>query len=73
MLKKVYSCDICSDEKEPIDLLGLRFSNNTDFVIGYAQSTDGKHICIDCLVQIRHGELPKMADDRLVQAIARHG
>jgi hypothetical protein len=53
MLTKQYSCDICDEKMPAIELWGIRFTNNRDFKLGPAASTDGKHICEKCLVQLR--------------------
>lgn len=53
MMTKIYKCDLCRDVKQPAELRGLRFSTNTKFKIDTAYSTDGTHICITCLDQLR--------------------
>ena len=52
MMKKIYSCDICRDEKSVGQLIGCNFSNMTKFKLDTPRSTDGTHICKDCLQQI---------------------
>ena len=51
-MKKVYSCNICSDEMPANNLIGLRFSNLKQFKFSHARQTDGIHICKGCLKQI---------------------
>jgi hypothetical protein len=62
VLEKIYSCDICRERHKPIELWGIRFTNNRDFQLGPAAATDGKHICERCLLQLR--TLPTPADGR---------
>ena len=52
-MKKVYTCDICREEKSPGQLIGCIFSNFKTFELGSAHRTDGVHICKDCLKQIK--------------------
>lgn len=58
MLKHLYSCDICRDPKQPIELWGIKFIGNKDFVISNCRSTDGIHICDPCLTLLRQLPLP---------------
>ncbi len=51
-MKKIYSCDICRDEKSVGQLIGCNFSGMHKFKLDTARSTDGTHICKDCLQQI---------------------
>jgi hypothetical protein len=51
--REIYSCDICGDEKNPVDLLGLKFSGMQDFKVTNARATDGKHLCLRCARQIK--------------------
>jgi hypothetical protein len=68
VLRNIYSCDICGDEKPVADLVGLRFRNMREFQIDGPRTTDGKHLCIDCLIQIRYGRLPDSVDRKKVAA-----
>jgi len=52
-MKKVYSCNICREEKKPDTLKGLNFSGMAKFKIDEARSTDGVHICLSCLSQLK--------------------
>ena len=52
-VKKVYKCNICRDEKITPELMGVMFSGNTVFTLGMPSSTDGVHICFDCLKQLK--------------------
>ncbi len=52
-MKKVYSCDICHHVKDPSVLIGLKFSNLTDFKFAMVNSTDGTHICDKCMLQLK--------------------
>jgi hypothetical protein len=52
MMKRIYSCDICSEEKSRGQLIGFNFSNMVKFTLASADTTDGKHICKECLKQI---------------------
>lgn len=48
MKREIYSCDICGDEKSPVDLIGLHFYRMQDFKLSNARTTDGKHLCVRC-------------------------
>lgn len=53
--RKEFWCDICDKVFEfgaPYNLVGLRFTNTSDFVLDSADTTDGKHICQSCLKSI---------------------
>lgn len=52
-MKKIYNCDICRDEMDRNKLIGLNFIDNKQFKFDKPTSTDGVHICIQCLVQIK--------------------
>lgn len=52
MKREIYSCDICGDENNPVDLIGLRFSDMQDFKLSGARATDGKHLCVRCARQL---------------------
>jgi len=52
-VKKVYTCNICRDGKETPELMGVMFSVNNIFTLGMPSSTDGVHICFDCLKQLK--------------------
>ena len=51
-MKKVYTCNICEEEKEPSELHGCKFINNQDFNLVRASEVDGAHICDLCLEQM---------------------
>lgn len=51
--KKIYNCDICRDEKDPDILFGIFFSDLRTFTISSARSTDGVHICVGCMQQLK--------------------
>jgi hypothetical protein len=51
--KRVYTCDICRSEKSPGQLIGCNFTNMTQFKLATVYSTDGVHICKDCLKQLK--------------------
>ena len=49
MLKKMYKCDICSDEiTDTTKAYGINFSSLNKFKIDSVKSTEGKHICFRC-------------------------
>ncbi len=51
--KKIYNCDTCRDVKKVHELYGLNFKNLTEFTIDRAESTEGVHICKNCIRQIQ--------------------
>ena len=51
--KIIYNCDICNEKKNFDELVGLNFINMTKFKFDTARSTDGVHICLSCLQQIK--------------------
>jgi hypothetical protein len=53
MMKKIYSCELCREKKDPEQLYGLHFSNLYEFKLTDARKTDGQHICLDCLRQLK--------------------
>jgi hypothetical protein len=54
-MKRVYKCDLCSEEvKNPDFLFGLHFSNMHDFTLGGFGCTEGKHICYNCAWILRN-------------------
>jgi len=56
MVKRVYSCDIHRGEvQDPNKLRGINFKGiaSNQFKIDTYNSTDGVHICIECLKQLR--------------------
>lgn len=57
-MKMVYNCDICREEKKPNDLVGLNFVSNTKFKLDSFQSTDGVHICKNCIQQLEEQLCP---------------
>lgn len=57
-MKKVYSCNICREEKSPEQLIGCNFLSMTKFKLDTARSTDGTHICKDCLKQLKEQTPP---------------
>lgn len=53
MTKKVtFHCDICSEQTDPLRIFGVRFSDNHNFKLDGASTTDGKHLCEKCAEQI---------------------
>jgi hypothetical protein len=48
-MKKIYSCNLCNEEKAPEEMMGLKFSNLVLFKLESTRSTDGQHICFGCL------------------------
>lgn len=52
-MKKVYTCDICRDPVEVQFLKGVNFSGMKKFKLDMPQSTEGVHICIPCLRQLK--------------------
>lgn len=52
MLKQIYSCEICRDEKRLSELIGLKFSGMTSFKFSSPKHTNGIHICRPCIKQI---------------------
>lgn len=53
MLEKVYSCNLCHEKVRDQNLMGVRFKNNYEFVLDEARTTDGTHICMRCLDQLK--------------------
>lgn len=53
MMTRVYTCNICSEGKEPKDMYGIRWGDIDVFVIDEAQSTDGFHICVGCMSNLK--------------------
>lgn len=51
--KIIYNCDICRENKNHAELIGLNFSGMKEFKFDTAASTDGVHICMDCIRQIK--------------------
>jgi hypothetical protein len=51
-MKKLYSCNICRDERNPDFLVGMNFKGTNNFVIDYTRSTDGAHVCFSCMDQM---------------------
>lgn len=58
MMRKIYTCEICRDQKPPMELYGIHFTSTKDFDIRHAASTDGVHICEHCIHQLRELPLP---------------
>jgi hypothetical protein len=58
-MKQVYNCDICREEKSPGQLIGCNFIGMTKFKLDTARSTDGVHICKDCLKQLKE-QIPQV-------------
>lgn len=58
MLKLIYSCEICREQKQKQELLGCKFSDMHKFKFSDAGDTDGVHICMECLDILRE-ELEK--------------
>ena len=66
-LHKTYSCNLCHEKAEEDTpakghLFGLRFTNNHDFKIGEARTTDGTHVCWSCIKQIVE-QMRQVVDD----------
>lgn len=54
MSKKItYTCDICRDETPKQQVMGCNFSGMKKFKLDTPESTDGVHICMSCLDQLR--------------------
>lgn len=51
--KAIYHCDLCHEETLKGNLRGLRFTNLREFVLSDPEHTQGTHICIACLEQLR--------------------
>lgn len=65
MKKVTYSCDICRDETPKERLYGCHFTDLKNFKLKSADSTDGVHICVDCLDQIKEQVLkPREKEER---------
>ncbi len=58
-MKKAYNCDICRENKPPTELMGCNFSSMSAFKLDTAHSTDGVHLCKDCLKQLKE-QLPHL-------------
>jgi len=52
--KIIYSCDICREEMHKSKLHGCNFSGMKTFKLDTASSTDGIHICEDCLLILKN-------------------
>lgn len=52
-MKEVYNCDICREVKSKGQLIGCNFKNMKEFKLDVPQSTQGVHICKDCLKQLK--------------------
>jgi hypothetical protein len=53
MIKTYYFCDICGEQKETKELLGVKFSTFGKFILDHPKSTEGKHICLDCSLLLK--------------------
>jgi len=51
--RAIYKCDVCREDTPKGDLMGVRFSGLRDFKLSTPESTDGTHICMRCLGQLR--------------------
>ncbi len=51
--KAVYTCDICREDALKANIRGCNFSGMRTFKISDAESTQGVHICIGCLDQLK--------------------
>ena len=52
-MKKIYTCNLCLEQRDPSIMRGLHFSNMTDFTITKPDKTDGTHVCLKCLQQLK--------------------
>lgn len=53
--RKIFWCDLCREEFKPEklgELYGLNFTNNWQFKVDSARSTDGQHVCHSCAAQL---------------------
>ncbi|HXR93741.1 MAG TPA: hypothetical protein VN750_26045 [Steroidobacteraceae bacterium] len=57
--RAVYKCDICREETLKANLMGCHFTDLRQFKLMDAESTQGVHICIMCLDQLRAQLAPK--------------
>lgn len=57
--RAIYSCDICREETLKANLMGCNFSGMRTFKLAEAESTNGVHICVACLDQLREQLAPK--------------
>lgn len=51
--RAIYKCDICRDDTAKEHTIGVCFSNLKVFKLRGPESTQGTHICIGCLEQLR--------------------
>lgn len=61
MMKREYSCDICRDPKPKAVLHGVHFLDLRKFDLRDADSTEGVHICTQCLRQLSVQASPALA------------
>lgn len=59
--RAIYRCDICREDTLKANLLGCHFTDLRQFTLMEAESTQGVHICIMCLDQLREQLGPKRA------------
>lgn len=57
--RAIYICDICREDTPKENLMGCRFSDLRQFKLSPPESTDGIHICMLCLNQLREQIGPK--------------
>lgn len=53
MMEKVYTCNLCREKVKPDRLMGLRFQDMYNFQLDEAKTTDGAHVCMRCLDQLK--------------------
>ena len=54
-VKRTWSCDICLEQfgsDRLGQLFGIRFIGMHKFKVGEARTTEGQHVCYDCIRQI---------------------
>lgn len=62
--RAIYSCDICREDTLKANLMGCNFSGMRTFKLDVGESTQGVHICIACLDQLRAQLSPKQTRPR---------
>jgi len=51
--RAIYICDICREETLKGNVMGVRFTDLRQFRLSEPESTQGIHICMMCLDQLR--------------------
>ena len=51
--RAIYTCDICREETLKGNVMGVRFIDMRQFKLSEPESTQGTHICVMCLNQLR--------------------